>query len=82
MDVTKPYEFIGFGAMDVTKPYEFIGFGAMDVTKPYEFIGFGVPEARLSVLGGPGPPRHGREVLGNRWLPGGARDRLDSLRGQ
>ncbi len=41
MDVTKPYEFIGFGAMDVTKPYEFIGFGAMDVTKPYEFIGFG-----------------------------------------
>ncbi len=41
MDVTKPYEFIGFGAMDVTRPYEFIGFGAMDVTKPYEFIGFG-----------------------------------------
>ncbi len=29
MDVTKPYEFIGFGAMDVTKPYEFIGFGAI-----------------------------------------------------
>jgi hypothetical protein len=27
--------------MDVTKPYEFIGFGAMDVTKPYEFTGFG-----------------------------------------
>jgi hypothetical protein len=21
MDVTKPYKFIGFGAMDVTKPY-------------------------------------------------------------
>ena len=30
-DVTKPYKFIGFGAMDVTKPYKFIGFGAMDV---------------------------------------------------
>ncbi len=30
MDVTKPYEFIGFGAMDVTKPYEFIGFGAVE----------------------------------------------------
>ncbi len=30
MDVTKPYEFIRFGAMDVTKPCEFIGFGAMD----------------------------------------------------
>jgi hypothetical protein len=29
MGVTKPYEFIGFGAMEVTKPYEFIGFGAM-----------------------------------------------------
>ena len=41
MDVTKPYEFIGFGAMDVTKPYEFIWFGAMDVTKPCKFIGFG-----------------------------------------
>ncbi len=40
MDVTKPYEFIGFGAMDVTKPYEFIGFGAMDGPKPYKFIGF------------------------------------------
>ena len=38
MDDTKPYKFIGFGAMDVTKPYEFIWFGAMDVTKPYEFI--------------------------------------------
>ncbi len=35
MDVTKPYESIGFGAMDVTKPYESIGFGAMDVTKAY-----------------------------------------------
>jgi len=31
MDVTKPFKFIGFGAMDVTKPYTFIGFGAMDV---------------------------------------------------
>ncbi len=41
MDVTKPYKFIGLGAMDVTKPYKFIGFGAMDVTEPYKFIGFG-----------------------------------------
>jgi hypothetical protein len=39
--VTKPYEFIGFGATHVTKPYEFIGFGAMHVTKPYGFIRFG-----------------------------------------
>ncbi len=29
MDVAKPYEFIGFGAMHVTKPYKFIGFGAI-----------------------------------------------------
>jgi hypothetical protein len=29
MYVTKPYEFIGFGAMYVTKPYEFMWFGAM-----------------------------------------------------
>ncbi len=40
-DSSKPYEFIGFGAMEVTKPYGFIGFWAMEVTKPYEFIGFG-----------------------------------------
>ncbi len=33
MDATKPYEFIGFGAMDATKPYEFIQFGAMDATR-------------------------------------------------
>ena len=30
----------GASAMDVTKPYEFIGFGAMDVTNTYEFIEF------------------------------------------
>ncbi len=29
MDVTKPYDFIGFGDMDVTKPYKFIWFGAV-----------------------------------------------------
>ncbi len=46
VDVTKPYEFIGFGAMDVTKPCELVGFGAMDVTKPYEFIGFGAGRSR------------------------------------
>ncbi len=28
MEATKPYEFIGFGAMEVTKPHEFIRFGA------------------------------------------------------
>ncbi len=39
--VTKPCEFIRFGAMDVTKSCEFIRFGAMAVTKPYKFIGFG-----------------------------------------
>ncbi len=37
MEVTKPYKFIGFGAMYVTKHYKFIGFGAMGVTKPYTF---------------------------------------------
>ncbi len=35
MDVTKPYEFIGFGAMYVTKPYEFIGFGASGAWPSY-----------------------------------------------
>jgi hypothetical protein len=37
MDVTKPYEFMRFGAMDVTQPYKFTGFGAMDVTKPAKY---------------------------------------------
>ncbi len=48
MDVSKPYEFIGFGAMDVSKPCEFIGFGAMDVSKPYEFIRFGAMDVSKS----------------------------------
>ena len=33
MEVTKPYTFIGFGAMEVTKPYKFIGFGALSQHK-------------------------------------------------
>ncbi len=48
MDVTKPCEFIGFGAMDVTKSCEFIGSGAIDVTKPYEFIGFGAMDVTFT----------------------------------
>jgi hypothetical protein len=50
MGVTKPYEFIGFGAMGVTKPYEFIGFGAIGATKPYKFIRFGVETLAVSCL--------------------------------
>ena len=61
MDVTKPYEFIRFGAMDVTNPYEFIGFGAMDVTKSYEFIRFGAIPRPLSLSRLLGPTR-GRTV--------------------
>ena len=60
MEVTKPYEFIGFGAMDVTKPYKCIGFGAMEITKPYEFIGF---EGELRSLWGSEGPQH----LRPRW---------------
>jgi hypothetical protein len=37
---TKPYEFIGFGAVDVTKSYKFICFGDIHGPKPYKFIGF------------------------------------------
>ncbi len=48
MDVTKPYEFIGFGATEVTKPYKFIGFGAMEVTKPYKFDAFQKVECHVS----------------------------------
>ncbi len=59
MDVTKPYKFIGFGALDVTKPYEFIGLGAMDndpkARAPRETQG---PCPRLG-----GPPPHGLSLL-------------------
>ncbi len=50
-------------AMEVTKPYEFIGFGAMEVTKPYELIGFGArvihdlgADRTRSILGVPAAP--------------------------
>ncbi len=49
MEVTKPYEFIEFGAADVTEPHESIGFGATEVTEPHEFIGFGARGAQLFV---------------------------------
>jgi hypothetical protein len=78
MDVTKPYKFLGFGAMDVTKPCKFLGFGAMDVTKPYKFLGFGAMDVTKPykfigcgrVFTGPvetwdsGIPRLGRSLLG------------------
>ena len=48
MNGTKPYNFIGFGAMDVTKPYAYIGFGAMDVTTPYAFTWFGAMDVAKS----------------------------------
>ncbi len=37
---SKPFEFIGFGAMDVTKSYKSIWFGDIHGPKPYEFTGF------------------------------------------
>jgi hypothetical protein len=37
--------------MEVTKPYEFIGCGAMDGPKPYKFIGFGIRRATRSSRG-------------------------------
>ena len=63
MDVTKPcqfirfgamevpYQFVRFGAMDVTKPYQFIWFGAMEITKPFQFIRFGAPEILVNGRG-------------------------------
>ena len=43
--------------MDVTKPYEFTGFGAMDVTKPYEFTGFGGHGCHVGTQKRPAPTR-------------------------
>jgi hypothetical protein len=54
MDATKPYKFIGFGAMDATKPYEFIGFGVMARGGPF-FTG---PVHRARVLDIPGSRAH------------------------
>jgi hypothetical protein len=53
MDVTKPYEFTGFGAMDVTKPYGFIGFGAMDATSTADFRVHGPRLCKVMVIGRP-----------------------------
>ncbi len=70
--------------MDVTKPYKFIGFGAMGVTKPYEFIGFGT-RIRTSVWPGTGArfvvaaSRIGRALTGSRAparRPGGRKERI------
>ncbi len=70
MDITKPYEFILFGAMDVTKPYELKWFGAMDVTKPtpciprgHQFFMFNKSVLKSSVLGGSKrPPPSGKPI--------------------
>ncbi len=64
--------------MDVTKPYKFIGFGAMYVTKPYKFIGFGAdlePSMGASMLEGSGPiqPDGGRRSYRRPPPLGGAR---------
>jgi hypothetical protein len=65
MEVTKPYEFIGFGAMEVTKPYEFIGFGAMEVPVFRYTRVLGMPESRAS----PGPENtRARGSLGAKQL--------------
>ncbi len=37
--VTKPYKFIGFGAMEVTKPYKFKGCGAMEACSGRDRLG-------------------------------------------
>ena len=59
MDVTKPYEFIGFGAIDVTKPYEFIGFGAtrstLKIEDPFRGPGKVDSRARTKDLASMGP---------------------------
>ncbi len=65
MDVTRPYKFIGLGAMDVTKPHKFIGCWALDATKTYKFIGCGPMDVAkpYRFIGSrmypqpPGPPR-------------------------
>ncbi len=68
MDVTKPYEFIGLGAMDVTKPYEFIGqfrsFGSS--SRWHGEIGpesFGIVVCRIAWFGGGFRPKSGLKAI-------------------
>ncbi len=63
--ITKPYKFIGFGAIAITKPYKYIGFGAIAITKPYKFIGFGAHVGPLSSF-----RKRGCNIRGvfGRWL--------------
>jgi hypothetical protein len=61
MDVTKPYEFIRFGAMDVTKPYKFIRFGAGMASKLYIYIYINCVLFDLASQG------HMRRSLGSLW---------------
>ncbi len=63
MDVTKPYEFIGFGAMDVIKPYEFIGF-AQDRCDPLKCAGIG----RARTCSGPSCASVSASGLGAGWI--------------
>ncbi len=70
MYATKPYKFIGFGAMDATKPYKSIGFGAMDATKPYKFIGFGPRPLKFDFMGA-----HLADEVGEMSSQGGFRGR-------
>ncbi len=64
MDVTKPYDFIGFGAMDVTKPYEFIGFGPAGRWQPSTrgVRGARAPQNEAGGSGGATAPPQG-------WMP-------------
>ncbi len=69
MDVTKPYKYIGLGAMDVTKPYTFIGFGPWRTSGrgpgPLGEVSGGVPEAP-----GEAPEARGSPLKAPRESPG------------
>ena len=69
MDATKPYEFIGFGAMDVTKPYEIYkvwGHGCHQTLYIYVYIFIGTGTA-LSLAVAHSPNHINLWGLG-RWL--------------
>ena len=70
MDVTKPHNFIWFGARDVTKPYKFIRFGASLVPDGPPPLGgcrpAGGAAPQLGGLGGQETP----SMRWGSWLPG------------
>ena len=50
MEATKPYKFIGFGAVDATKCLSIYQVWAVDATNTFKFIWFGAMDSTKPVI--------------------------------